>query len=1024
MKSLRLSVVLSLVVLGVNLGFAYIFKYWDPPYNAHPVRWQALPSPMTFLMWTGHPTNADLRTDDAMSVWENEADVRAIINLTQGTEGSNICAQDDVNRITWHDMGVPGYYALTWLRGTVIGGIPYLDEVDIDVNSNGAVTWNYGVAPPPALPGHRDFQGVMTHELGHCLCLGDLYNFMWPANIDKTMYGYGNSGSYDGLYVRRSLEQDDMDGIAYLWPTDPSDEVWIRDGGWSVTHHGYWHFPPPPLPPSGCHCASLDIRYTPDPPIRGQTCYIRVTCRNMRPVDITNATLTVEVHEPSLGAWTSAGGPGIKWQQTIFPVSIPPGNRDLDNDGLDEDQALVDGEMTTGQFDVPWPVTANIYDGEHYCIVANLRTTTDPTDNPHPREHNNVALRNIFELDGGKAGSMSSIQVFGGNPFGVGVLRRVLVDRREVDTTWRFETVPPEESLQYLAPYDTAGNSPSTVVELRMTPGQQALRGDHSTVHIRSFLFSATTGETLQSGGATWHTVVGQPGDVGVTKIVAPTGRIAEGTAVTPACSVYNFGATAETYAVRMRIGYLYDQIAYVSGHPSATYQVVTFPSWTATAGLLAVQCSTGLAMDANQSNDKKTGSVQVLTGPSGWTELTPLPAPPSGKMIKDGGCMAYDAGTDLIYASKGNKTGDFYAYDVNAGTWTAKTGIPLGAERKQVYDGSVICSDGNGKLYLTKGNNTVGFWGYDATTNAWTQLTNVPLGRSGDGVKEGGGLAWATKNGVGYVYLLKGFRNEFYRYDPASNSWTQLLDAPIGADNHDKYQTGSWLIADADAGHYLYAFKAKFHEMYLYDTDADTWSKAKAALPGNKKAKAGSCAAWYSGKIYAFKGGNTTEFWRYVPLGDSWQEQDDIPLAGRNGKRSSVEAGGALAGYPDAGIYALKGNKSLEFWRYTPYEELESQLGREGVMADIFGTGNVSFAVAPNPLSDGLATIRYSLPKSGAAELSVYNVAGQRVVARTLVLGRSGSVNLDLRQLAGGVYMMKLRSRGVTFTQKLVVQR
>ena len=42
----------------------------------------------------------------------------------------------------------------------------------------------------------------------------------------------------------------------------------------------------------------------------------------------------------------------------------------------------------------------------------------------------------------------------------------------------------------------------------------------------------------------------------------------------------------------------------------------------------------------------------------------------------------------------------------------------------------------------------------------------------------------------------------------------------------------------------------------------------------------------------------------------------------------------------------------------------------------------------------------------AGAAELSVYNVTGQRVMAQTFVAGRSGNVNLDLRHLSNGVYL------------------
>jgi len=350
------------------------------------------------------------------------------------------------------------------------------------------------------------------------------------------------------------------------------------------------------------------------------------------------------------------------------------------------------------------------------------------------------------------------------------------------------------------------------------------------------------------------------------------------------------------------------------------------------------------------------TGNV---TGPSGWSEYASMPALPSNKPIKDGGCMAFDAGSGLIYASKGNKTGDFYAYGMPPGAWTFKEVVPLGAEGKQVYKGSVICSDGNRKLYLTKGNNTCGFWGYDAESNAWTQLSNVPAGGSGKKVKQGCGIAWATKNDVGYAYLLKGYRNEFYRYDPVTNGWTTLLDAPIGPNGKVKWDAGSWLVSNGD--HYLYAFKSKYHEFYLYDTDEDTWSHAKTPMPipgnaGNKKAKDGSCGAWYDGKLYAFKGGNTTEFWCYFPDGDAWHKLYDIPLWGTAGRRIRVKAGGALAGCPGSGVYALKGNKSLEFWLYVPSQSCEL----DAVGCNAPGSSPVAAGGGPAlggevPLMDGL---------------------------------------------------------------------
>jgi len=350
------------------------------------------------------------------------------------------------------------------------------------------------------------------------------------------------------------------------------------------------------------------------------------------------------------------------------------------------------------------------------------------------------------------------------------------------------------------------------------------------------------------------------------------------------------------------------------------------------------------------------------VTGASGWSQYASMLKLPSGKPVKDGGCMAFDAGSGLIYASKGNKTGDFYSYGAPPGSWAFREVIPLGAEGKQVYKGSVICSDGNGKLYLTKGNNTCGFWEYDAAANTWTQKENVPIGPSRKKVKQGAGIAWAESCGVGFVYLLKGYRNEFYRYDPATNSWRQLKDAPIGAGNHLKYDAGSWLVSDGNG--YLYAFKSKYHEFYVYDIVADSWLKTPVLSPmpipgnaGNKKAKDGSCAAWYDGKIYAFKGGNTTEFWCYYPPDDNlWLELYDIPLWGVAGERKKVKAGAALAGWPGVGVYAFKGNKSLELWLYTPSQSYELDAVTRGADAGGASTAGRGPTLGGElPLMDGL---------------------------------------------------------------------
>ena len=56
-----------------------------------------------------------------------------------------------------------------------------------------------------------DIQSVLTHELGHSLSLNELYK---QIHAKKTMYWKENKGDTK----KRTLDQDDIDGITYLYP--------------------------------------------------------------------------------------------------------------------------------------------------------------------------------------------------------------------------------------------------------------------------------------------------------------------------------------------------------------------------------------------------------------------------------------------------------------------------------------------------------------------------------------------------------------------------------------------------------------------------------------------------------------------------------------------------------------------------------------------------------------------------------------------------------------------------------------
>lgn len=79
---------------------------------------------------------------------------------------------------------------------------------------------------------------------------------------------------------------------------------------------------------------------------------------------------------------------------------------------------------------------------------------------------------------------------------------------------------------------------------------------------------------------------------------------------------------------------------------------------------------------------------------------------------------------------------------------------------------------------------------------------------------------------------------------------------------------------------------------------------------------------------------------------------------------------------------------------------------------------------IAPNP-ANARASISYAVPDPERLSLKVYDATGRMV--RNLASGsnrRIGAVSLDLRDLAAGVYVVKLDTPRERFTKKLVIER
>jgi hypothetical protein len=520
--------------------------------------------------------------------------------------------------------------------------------------------------------------------------------------------------------------------------------------------------------------------------------------------------------------------------------------------------------------------------------------------------------------------------------------------------------------------------------------------------------------------------------DVGVTEIRAPAGVYPVGSVVVPRATWHNYGNTAATFRACVRLdnaatGRTFLRLLDIVGlAPDSDASPEDFaPCTLGVGGRWSVRCSTYLPYDVKPGNDTMGGFCAVgPTWPAGWSAAGSMPPGQSGLAVKDGAWLVVDGEYGSAYAGKGNKTSEVYRFDAAADSWQPCAPIPDGIEARKPGKGTAGAADGDGHVYVTKGRNTRGFWKYDAGANSWSQKRDVPLGLSNKKVKGGTDIVWACEGGMGYAYLLKGYKNEFYRYDPVGDSWHGLQPAPVGANQ--KWDKGSWLAYDGDRT--IYAHKAKYHEFYAYNTETGLWSDTLTAMPipgsaGSKKSKDGGSGSWQNGAVYALKGGGTGEFWQYRVPSDNWVELAGVPL-GANKKK--VKAGADIVSYGYGVFFALKGNKTNEFWRYvaTPAFGPQPAPGRSGQASSGLVTGDWRLAIGPNPLAGGFVHLTVGgTSLSRPASVRLYDAAG-RCVGVWKPLLRNGTADLDVRHVAAGVYIVRVEADGFAASQKLVLQK
>ena len=259
------------------------------------------------------------------------------------------------------------------------------------------------------------------------------------------------------------------------------------------------------------------------------------------------------------------------------------------------------------------------------------------------------------------------------------------------------------------------------------------------------------------------------------------------------------------------------------------------------------------------------------------WTQVS--------NFISDGRHHPITFGNDDYgFVISGSYLDDVYKYDQSNDTWIQLQDIPF-TGRGYSYGVTI-----NNKAYVGFGSTSNGqyptdWWEYDMDNDVWNQKSNFP----GDGREHPAMVAVNNKIYMGCGGNNNGNLRDWWEYDILTDVWTQKSDL-ISNERHHPFYFGIGNYAYVGFGHGSYPGPGSnpssssyiYNDFFRYDPSSDTWTQL-ANFPS--EARVAGTQFSYNGKGYILSGDgddhgplSTGEFWEYNPLNDSWNQLPSHP--------------------------------------------------------------------------------------------------------------------------------------------------
>ena len=235
-------------------------------------------------------------------------------------------------------------------------------------------------------------------------------------------------------------------------------------------------------------------------------------------------------------------------------------------------------------------------------------------------------------------------------------------------------------------------------------------------------------------------------------------------------------------------------------------------------------------------------------------------------------------------FVVSGSYLNDVFKYDKFNDTWTQLSNFP-GSGRGYSYGVSIGDYAYIGFGSTDNGTFPTDWWRYNMLNDSWLQLSNF----IGDGRNHPAMVVVNNKIYVGCGSNDNGNLGDWWEYDVLSDFWTQKNDI-IGNNRHHPFYFGIGDYAYVGFGHgsvfgpgsnpnsnnYIY------NDFYRYDPVNDSWTQLQD-FPS--EARVAGTQFSYEGKGYVLSGDgddhnplSAGEFWRYDPSNDLWTQLTSHP--------------------------------------------------------------------------------------------------------------------------------------------------